>query len=993
MNRLIYKRIIGLFIFALTVMLFGITNVYADSTTCSEVIEEFSKNDFQKIRYGMSMEYDGEDDNDHYRIKIKMSDDELKNLKEDDPNFTKSKIKFKVTGMYLYAPGNGQTKDLKDENGKITFDNTDDVSDNIKYFSSDTIKDGGTISISRENVGTSSDPDRIGLAVKLEPVDFNDPKLVKECGKKASFYAVVFAFADISNDPQDNQEEESQTIDDSGKWTNVGPLDCNNPKNTFERNFCKDKAAAAKSSTTKNFTIRNYVKGNVIKYENNTTELKPNNPLAFKCDYEKYVLKTDANGNVSDDDYYINKQYLYGKGTMVVDEITYQYNGEYSKSGLKLTASCKLTCEEVVKVEYGPPVASKAGLCFEYKVKVTSRVNCEMIEKPTPPPTQVVCTPKPYCYHPGGYIAPQGGPSEDFDSCVSECDGGVYSDRCVNKCYKQVYGTSAVRQTSGEEIAYADKLAADGSKVNEYKIVKIDNKNVIVWENDRRGKPRLNSKGKTITAQGKTSSPADSYWHKTRNWGYKYSVYSKYSSTGIPQRGDCTGKCSWKKKNTAACKDPKNARYLNAPGVYADPKQSDYRVDQAKNKDLYDKLVKRCEAYASCNTTTAEFTISVRYTEKGDTEKTTTINFPYTENNDKNSKDSITHNENDSISCPTSSNSIILKSRGCYNCGGAGANISENEGEDGLKKMYMTEWSFPGTWIHNKTGKISYKPVNEVTWRKIKEKFCLPLNAGNVNAKWYNYYQNTTKGNDTSYTYYDQDYIKNVQCPDGTTVQTKCGTGNTVPTENDIDYNIKATARKFGLFEWDIDVDCFYAVNDIFPKEKETDKCSLTCSNEQYRVRSVDLSNLFPATSGDSETRTPGFNWSTYANQTEKDKDYISTPANYAKWIQYTAKNGGVYTDEYLDYEVTLTKEIISEIKKSANKEYTKWEGETINIDDESSANSYRSPLFKDGGILSGNSVYPSGNALKCNNIGTHTATRLYDAECAEFKDYDKEGK
>ena len=1026
MNKKGYKRIIGLCIFALTAMLFGIVDVNADA--CDKVSNE-------KIlqQYGLAINYD--ETAKVFKV-ISKFNKEAGDLYND---FNVKAVKFKITELYFYEP---YGIEVDDDGNPIGEQITD--AEMIKNYGSYTgfvEKYNGSIDdlvnnnmIKTLNLGSNSTIDvnpkifeysadkgenKFGIAFKIVPDGFKDPEVKKACGANATFFAIVHAAFERGEDEE--PEELDNGVDASGNYESKW-LDCTNyqsfNKNSFDYKFCADKDASVgidgkqKKAGTKKFTIEKN-KNIIIKYEdgikNTDNTYQPGRALSYKCDY------TVSENSSSTSEYYTNKNYLYGSGTYTINLGTYKYSGEYTNTSIK-TASCEIKCEEVVKVEYGPPVASKAGLCFEYKVKVTSRVNCEG-KTPNEPPKQVVCTPTPYCKHSNGQVWHMAGPNDDFDECVQTCDGGVYSDRCVNKCYKQVYGESIVRQTTGTEIAYDDAETTETDitkKANVHYQFKTTSSGGIYWDSNGKTRKKGKSTGATRQSWSKVVD-ADSYWHKHHKWGASYSVYNKYTGNGVPEKLGCDDiKCWWEVNKKSACTTTTNYRYYNHPNVYkakytkshggntytykrADGKdfsgQSSYEKDREYNKDLYNRLVKQCKAYAACNTTTAEFTISVKYTEKGDTEKTTTINFPYTENNDKNSKDSITHNDNDSISCPTNANSIILKSRGCYNCGGAGANISENEGEAGLKKMYMTEWSFPGTWIHNKTGKISYKPVNEVTWRKIKEKFCLPLNAGNVNAKWYNYYQNTTKGNDTSYTYYDQDYIRNVQCPDGTTVQTKCGTGNAVPTENDIDYNIKATARKFGLFEWDIDIKCFYAVNDIFPKEKETDKCSLTCSNEQYRVRSVDLSNLFPATSGDSETRTPGFNWSTYANQTEKDKDYISTPANYAKWIQYTAKNGGVYTDEYLDYEVTLTKEIISEIKKSANKEYTKWEGETINIDDESSANSYRSPLFKDGGILSGNSVYPSGNALKCNNIGTHTATRLYDAECAEFKDYDKEGK
>lgn len=627
-----------------------------------------------------------------------------------------------------------------------------------------------------------------------------------------------------------------------------------------------------------------------------------------------------------------------------------------------------------------------------------------------------MCTPTPYCKHKGGKIWNVAGPNENFDKCVVSCDGGVYSDKCVNKCYKKVYGKSIVRQTTGYEIAYEDVIQTGISNDIHY-VYKKDSDGNIYWDVNNK---RTRKKGKSKSDYGGTNRggygavKTDSWWHKRHTWGINSSLYNLYdTSTGIPEKVGCKySDCWWKKNTKGACGKAENARYLNTPKIYKAENRIDgdksykyddkiiydrYTYDKIQNENKYKELVKQCNAYASCNTTTAEFTISASYTEKGKTTKQT-INFPYTENNDKNAKDTIKNNDT-TTTCPTNNASTtILSSAGCYNCSSNGIDTGDTEKDnDGKKKMYMTEWSFPGTWIHNKTGKISYKPVSTGAWRKIKEKFCLPLNVANTNAEWYNYYQTQINGSDTSYTYNNPDYIRNIQCPDGTEVKTvnKCQKTQFTSEEakpisegGKTDYNINASTRKFGWFEWDIDISCFYAINDLYPKINENDECfSLTCSSsEKYRIRSVDLGNLFPTKEGEDGSRNPGFNWTSFASQTAKDANYKSTPSNYATWIQ--AKGTDVYSDNYLDYEVNLTKEDISNIKKTVNgvlnKNYTDWQGET----EVNSVVNYKSTLIRQ--TLT-NTKYPGEEALKCNNIGDHTPAKNYSARCEEFSN--KEGK
>ena len=1010
MNKIGYKRIIGLFIFALTIILFGITNVYAES--CEETVARMNDNDTALKRYAISIDYDK--DIEKYVITSNFNDKETgKELRGYDKNFKASNIKFKVAGLYFYAPSENSDKEknaLRNEDPSVV----ENVTSSIAGFASSkeinklTLLANDRIEIAESVTNIRKDSNKFGIAVKLVPDGFNDPELTSVCSGNPSFYVVVYTAFETGS------QMDPVVINFNGSGVTGGTykqVDCNKvdsyPENSFERNFCIDKIAAVgangteKKGTTRKFKINKYIKGNMIKYEDGNTSdtsgkknvYKPGDALAFKCDYNDLVT------GVSDDkSYYVNKNYLYGEGTIKINlEDGYKYTGEYSAKNANLDASCELKCEEVVKVEYGPPVAASGGFCFEYKVKVTSRVNCEMVTPPNEPPKQVVCTPTPWCNHPGGYADHQGGPNELFDECVTECDGGKYSDRCTNKCYKQVYGKSIVRRTTGEEVNFKDKLT-DPKSISY--IFKYDKNGTLIWDvnGDTR---RYFSDGSTFNIKcpskgAATSVPRDSYWHRNSSWGYPGSVYVQYDYTGIPLIANCsTTHCWWELNDSAACTSDENLRYLNDPNVYSkrpDGKdytgQSSLEQDRKFNEEKYKELVKACSAYASCNTTSAEFAISVDYTEKGSTTKQT-MYFPYTDKNNANTKDTIT-NKNTSALCPEGSNSIILSSDGCYNCA-----------ETKEKRMYMTEWSFPGTWVDMKNGTISYNPESATTtsWKKIPYKFCLPQTIADTNTKWYNYYYAKVHGNDESYSYNNIDYITNITCPDGSKITNVCEYKNTKFTSADekkIDYNIHASARKFGMFEWDIDISCFYASNSIFPKETPSDNCSLlTCDvppitddDETIVVRSVDLNNLFPDKEGNKLTdasktgRTPGFNWSSFAEQEKKDPDFISSPSNYATWVQ--TKGTTVYSDDYLDYEVNLTKEVINKIKKEfnsgINKKYTNWEGD---VEVNSVAN-YRSPLFKAGGLLAEtpSNKYPTGNALTCNNMKNWKST-----ECEDFSE------
>lgn len=158
-------------------------------------------------------------------------------------------------------------------------------------------------------------------------------------------------------------------------------------------------------------------------FEVTEEDVRPDNDKDIS---DGYKLQCSPNNvyNSKDTDYYVNKRtYFYQKET-------------------KVNNKCTQTCKEKVTVEYGPPVATKAGMCFEYKVKVKSKVNCKTKFTGTPPNSSdyKLCNVYPYCNNGDHYY--QAGPEEEFDNCISKCDKGKYTQSCINKCYKKVYEDS-----------------------------------------------------------------------------------------------------------------------------------------------------------------------------------------------------------------------------------------------------------------------------------------------------------------------------------------------------------------------------------------------------------------------------------------------------------------------------------------------------------------------------------------------------------------------
>lgn len=606
----------------------------------------------------------------------------------------------------------------------------------------------------------------------------------------------------------------------------------------------------------------------------------------FTCDsknvYSLEQIKADPD---ADDGYYLpeNTGYLYGSGTYKMDNGNYIYHYDpcNPKTGGKI--ECSVTCEEIVTVKYGAPVASKAGLCFEYKVKVTSNVVCDMTVPPEKPEyNPSVCTPTPYCTgigKNGRYVLHQGGPNEDYDRCIQACDGGKYTSSCSKKCYKEVYQNSLISYEPKKTDYCCNNCYTNGGSK---------------WVGSGPGR-----------------------------W-YGGSCKSGYAapSNGICRRikasGYCNDECWW-----GGCEGDV---YLN-PGYATE--------DYQHNIELYNQAVNACKAAASCSTTTATFTISVDY--KDGSGNKVTVDFPYNKDPDK-----------ACVSCSpeVGKNNVTLTAvDGCYN----------KNAED----YYFAEWRFPGSWINKKTGELSYldkgDPDKKKAWQEVRGKFCIPFDAQDVNAKWWNYYYNKVHGSN------------------------QCSTMSETPDE----YNIRAVTKNFGYFGWNIKASCFYAVNNT-----EKAPCPVEDGDPnadiKYIVRSIDLDDVFPKTSGESLTdpskhvgRTPGFNWSSKAFN-NKNEDYVSSPLQYALNIQ--DKGFSIYSDpKQLDYQIYLTPEDLNDLKRKRSSDYTRYDG-THELD-KNGVIRFNSNLIQEFVNKDRISVYVGSGGKECNNTINDGNYKNWDCE------------
>ncbi len=861
----ISKRIIGLFIFALVVTFANTYSVEAadDNLACN------TRSDIKALEtpanYGFSLKKSG---NSSYTISV-------------NPNSNNREIQQKLRDVKFSLTCNKIT--ATNEKGEVI--SQVPVSTGVVYYNNP------------YTFTASSGAYRCSLSGHSEVKFTGNDGGEKTCTAQVNFNVDV----EDGGSAKDVGVKCSNVIEDRSNEVGTQPINCASPNGEFESSFCEAKLGAQKADP--NGKANKYLP-NKFGVGSSKTTFNANTFATFKCDVQK--ITASATATTEAEKYYVNREFMYGSGEITKTFGNYQYH--YDGAG-KVTEgaaiTCKIACEEAVTVEYGAPVASKAGLCFEYKVKVTSRVSCHMSSVPEKPEMSIgYCEPVPGCISASGSggssFYHQGGPNDEFDSCVQSCDGGKYTSKCSNSCYKKVYGTkSKVTKTTAinESKARVKKLNNAGSCGNIQK-------------------PTDNcyfSHGANGAINWSCGSSKEGRWYNTNWTGFAPKSSYRLDTNGIYRRlhsdgSLCSDSCSW---SIAGC----SSKYLN-------PEWPEY--DNSENAKKYNEAINQCKALASCTTSTAEFTISTEYANYSES-TFKEINFPYTSMNSKDT-DKLSSGDNH-VSTATATNTTILSYNGCY--------MNKEQ-----RNWYQAEWSFPGSWINNKTGEISYIRKGD-GWKEMKRAFCIPLDAKNVNQKWWNWYmKQNISGKGTSID--SQEYQEECGPYESSDSISKITTISASDIER---WNINAKALRFGYYEWNIHIKCFYALNTNFAMITKTESsdgakvcctsecCGNNCKPQSYRVRSVDLKNMFPDGSGKaastSETgRNPGFNWSQYASNTINSPGYQSSPLNYVSKIQELGYN--VYSEEHLDYYFELSKEDLKELQ---GHKYDNFNGEVLERD------------------------------------------------------------
>lgn len=551
--------------------------------------------------------------------------------------------------------------------------------------------------------------------------------------------------------------------------------------------------------------------------------------------------------------------------------------------------NCETTCKEEIEVNFSDPVATQAGLCFQYLIEIKSKVVCDSKYTAPPPSMPTVCVPTAKCVMSNGYQSDKGGPSEDFDKCVKKCDNGKYSQKCIDKCYTEVYEKEEGEKTSNKLLShynndYRVSKVANGcltpANVNPYDESQIR----ALYDQHQRDPGGKYSGGSWVPASSGCSSNIGQFYFSSldRTRATIYEIHGLYSdkhgrktycvgSNGFLTRCKINGFTSW-------CND--KCSWVNSCG--SNTVLTEYLAKKKYEEDLkayYAEKAKCEEKAATCTNETTDYKIVVDNLDGNDS---------------KDDKDKSDWQEEFTSSQKLNSTTVTGKFPSMVT-------LVDGSCEDGKDDPwhYHNIITFPGTWINNKTGQPvhSIQPGHEDFYTYIGNEYCTKLDSVPVNTAWYEW-----KVNQNEKELSDEE--KN-------------------EIEKSIDMNIRGSIDNYGYFGWHFDVKCFYAlIKD--PKDCVGENCDVDDGDKDgkspttdYKFRSISLDNLFPSQEAGEESRKAGYNWSCDATNLE-NPDYLIQPVSTINKIQELGDS--IYEgNDYVDYHIVLDPESMDKIRSYNN--------------------------------------------------------------------------
>lgn len=206
--------------------------------------------------------------------------------------------------------------------------------------------------------------------------------------------------------------------------------------------------------------------------EGQTTDLT-DDELSCRYDPAAYATALEYSGRKM-----FEEKYLYvTKEKNITAKISKANSGKGKKT--KSIDVCSTKCYEHLNVRYDIPQTVKAGMCFSYKVTIKSESYCGITIKDYWSQLNIpkACSPVAICNNKKEVM--QAGPNEDFDSCINACDGGKYTQTCINSCYKKVYqkqkNVSKTSTSTSKKNSKVSSLTNISKKYTIQRLANVDN--------------------------------------------------------------------------------------------------------------------------------------------------------------------------------------------------------------------------------------------------------------------------------------------------------------------------------------------------------------------------------------------------------------------------------------------------------------------------------------------------------------------------------------
>lgn len=609
-------------------------------------------------------------------------------------------------------------------------------------------------------------------------------------------------------------------------------------------------------------------------------------------------IKDDNQASNDQEGYYEDVK---NTGTLTCDAFSTDNYGTIHKFNHVETTTennCVTTCEEHVEINFSDPVATQAGMCFQYLIEIKSVVECDANYVAPPPTRPTVCTPYPICSESNGWSGDAGGPSEEFDACISECDGGKYTQSCIDSCYNKVYGsdeaTSEQVKADNSTTTLFSKLpsmftidaelmqVANDSCINPSSVNYYDDSQIMALYNFRQSNPGGYYSGGRWVPSGTCPSSLAPYYFQSfamtkRTVGMLKGIVLPYGNSTAYYYAS-GGLLMAVYRNGVNCND--NCYWVNNCS-------SDSVLTAGQAEEQYQEALKEYEAAkqacegksATCSNETTEYKIVVDNLDGNDS---------------KDDDDKSDWQEEFSSEQKMNSSNVTGDFPSMVT-------LVDGECEDGEDDPwhYHNIITFPGTWINNKTGQTvhSIQPGHEDFYTNIGNEFCTKLNSVPVNTAWYEWKVNQ-----------DGKELTDAEKQE---------------INSNIEMNIRGSIDNYGYFGWNFDIECFYAlIKD--PGDCVGDTCKQSDNNggngddgesptTDYTFRSISLDNLFPSSEAGETSREAGFNWTCEATNLE-NPDYPVQPVALKEEIERLGDS--IYDNEaYLDYRIVLTPESMNKIR------------------------------------------------------------------------------